>query len=85
MIDGCIRFTQVILSSKQEVLLILKGKSSYSGPMNINQNRMVNQQNYLKHLRAELNSLVNNGKVNKTIKYFNGIPKIVDTFVKQKN
>lgn len=39
------------------------------------------QREYLRDLRAELKALIDSGVNNKTIRYFNGVPKIVDAKV----
>lgn len=67
----------VTLSSNDQVIDVLKNKYKYSGPVGISQDRTAKQRAHLKNLRSTLKSLTDAGVTDKTIRYFNGVPKIV--------
>lgn len=68
----------VTLFSKQEAIVILKSKSKYNEPVKILEDRTTKQHDYLSKLRIELKCLVDSGELNYTIRYVNGVPKIVN-------
>lgn len=70
----CIR-----LESPEAAKLILKNKHSYKGPCKISEDRTLLQRQTLDQLRAKLRSLHESGELNTTIRYINGVPKIVPT------
>ncbi|XP_011858258.1 PREDICTED: uncharacterized protein LOC105555828 [Vollenhovia emeryi] len=69
----------VSFPSKADVLGILKMKNSYVGPVIIKQDMTLRQRDHLRELRKQLDSLRDSGTTDMTIKFFNGIPKIVRT------
>lgn len=68
----------VSMSNKREANLILSNKTRYSGPVRIFQDQTLKQRNYLKELRTNLQLLKDSGVRDKTIRFVNGVPKIVD-------
>lgn len=72
------RPVKLILSSKEDVLKILKNKVKANPPVNIQSDQTPMQRKYLYDLRQQLQVLINNGEINKTIKYIKGKPQIVD-------
>ena len=68
------RPTCVTFSSATIPIQILKKKSKYDGLVKISQDSTLKQRNHLNSLRNELRELNN---PNKTIRYRNGIPRIV--------
>lgn len=76
--DHSERPIRVSFSSGSEALTILKGKRSYSGPATIRKDLTLKQRQLYKDLRQQLESLKKNGVTNKTIRYRNGSPTIVD-------
>ena len=75
--EGYTRPVRVTLPSKNDALKILRNKSCYSGPVKIYNDQTNNQRKYLKSLQERLKNLRDAGEVDKTIRYFNGTPKIV--------
>ena len=69
----------VSLKSKADVTVILKNKHKYIGPVRIVQDRTPKQRELLSELRMELRSLISAGVTDKTIRYINGSPCIVNT------
>lgn len=76
---------RVTLSSKQEAVSILKSKIKYKGPVKIFQDQTPKQRKYLNNLKTKLKELHDSGVTNKTIRFFNGVPKIVDKSFQAKN
>lgn len=68
----------VSLKSKSDVTAILKNKSKYGGPVMIAQDRTPKQREHLAELRLELQNLISTGVTDKTIRYINGSPCIVN-------
>lgn len=79
--QGRIRPLKVALPSKELALTILRNRMRYSGPVKISQDQTVKQRNYLKDLQAQLKSLKDAGVNNKTIRYRDGAPRIVNVGV----
>lgn len=82
--SGRPRPLRVILSSREDVISILKNKWKYNGPARISEDYTKKQQTCLSNLRAELKRLHDSGDKNKTIRFVRGVPKIVNS-VSQKN
>lgn len=76
--DNRPRLVRATLSSKSDVLAILWNKTKYKDPVRIFQDSTPRQQQYLSSLRTELKSLVDASVTDKTIRYINGTPKIVN-------
>lgn len=72
----------VSFKSPSVPLSILKNKRKCSGPIKIFLDQTIKQRTHLNNLRSELRELNDD---NKTIKYFNGIPKIVSMRKESKN
>lgn len=68
----------VTLSSREQVYDVMRMKHKYSGPVGFSQDRTLKQRAHLKNLRARLKSLSDAGDNSKTIKYTNGVPRLVD-------
>ncbi|XP_050454126.1 uncharacterized protein LOC126852886 [Cataglyphis hispanica] len=77
--QGRSRPLRVSLPSEQDAREILRNKSRYSGPVKIAQDQTLKQRKHLKNLQSELKLLKDAGEVNKTIRYKNGVPKIVNS------
>lgn len=75
---GHVRPLKVILADKDDAITILKNKYKYRGHAKIKQDLSKQQRDYLRNLRARLGSMHDSGITNKTIRYINGTPKIVD-------
>lgn len=75
--DYC-RPLRISLSSPSEVLAILRNKGNYSGLVELRQDRTKKQREYLKSVKNRLENLRSSGIKVKTIRYINGIPKIVN-------
>lgn len=65
-------------SSATDARTLLKIKPISETNISFKPNLTKDQQNHLKTLRTELETLTVNGDNNKTIKYINGIPRIID-------
>jgi len=76
--QGRHRPLRISLPSKQDVIRILRNKSRYSGPVRMVQDQTLKQRAYLKDIQARLKALKDAGVNNKTIRFINGMPKIVD-------
>ncbi|KAK9296707.1 hypothetical protein QLX08_009321 [Tetragonisca angustula] len=63
---------------KQEVIVILKSKNKYNEPIKILEDYTTKQRDYLSKLRVELKHSVDSGELNYTIRYVNGVSKIVN-------
>lgn len=70
---------RVSLPSKDVVLKILRNKLRYSGPVKISQDQTVKQRKHFKDLQAQLRLLRDAGDKNKSIRYINSVPKIVNS------
>lgn len=68
---------RVSFPNKDVVVKILRGKSQYLGPVKITQDRIPKQRKHFKDLQAQLRMLNDAGDINKTIRYRNGVPKII--------
>lgn len=76
---GVCRPVKVTLSNKEVVLRVLRSKNKKSlAPVSISADLTVKQREYLKKLRTELREINEQGH-NKTIRYINGVPRIVDS------
>lgn len=76
-IQGRPRPLRVSLPAVHDVQKILKGKARYNGPVKIFQDQTLKQRKHFKELQLQLRSMRDAGETNKTIRYKNGIPKIV--------
>ena len=63
--------------------MILRNKSRYQGPVKISRDLTLIQRKHFKNLRQQLGILKEAGETDKTIRYFNGVPKIVSVNKKQ--
>jgi len=75
---GHARPLRVTFPSKENVISILRNKNRYTGPIKINQDQTIKQRTFLNDLRGRLRAYHDAGDLNKTIRFFNGVPKIVD-------
>lgn len=75
--DGHLRPLRVSFTSRELTLSILRNKRRYSGPVRIYQDQTPRQRMHLAELRESLKNMINAGEKNKTIRYVNGVPKIV--------
>lgn len=75
---GHVRPLKVVLSNKNDAITVLKNKYKYRGQAKIKQDLSKYQRDYLQNLRARLESMQSSGINDKTIRYINGIPKIID-------
>lgn len=66
------RPVRVTLSSRSDVLSVLRNKRNYTGPVSIREDLTLRQRNHLRDVRAELNKLIDAGVFDKTIRYVNG-------------
>lgn len=76
--QGRHRPLRISLPSKQDAIRILRNKSRYSGPMRIIQDQTLKQRAYFKDIQAQLKALKDAGVNDKTIRFINGMPRIVD-------
>lgn len=76
--EGKTRPLLIDTPSVNEARILLKSKPAEGSGVAFKQYLTPLQQKHLRELRNELNTLVDNGDTNKTIKYVNGVPKIVD-------
>lgn len=72
------RLLKLRLPSKFDALNVLRNKSRYRGPVAVRQDLIEKQRDYLKDLKIRLAELHSSGMKKKTIRYVNGIPRIVD-------
>ncbi|CAL1672609.1 unnamed protein product [Lasius platythorax] len=77
--QGRARPLRVSLPSKDVALRILRNKFRYSGPVKISQDQTVKQKKHFKDLQAQLKLLRDAGDKNKSIRYKNGVPRIVNS------
>lgn len=75
---GHVRPLIVTLSNRYEAVTILKNKYKYKGHAKIKQDLTKQQREYLRNLRARLVTMQEAGINDKTIRYINGVPRIVD-------
>jgi len=75
---GHARPLRVTLPTKEDVISILRNKRRYVGPVKIHQDQTTKQRKFLNDLRGRLKEYHEVGDINKTIRYFDGVPKIVD-------
>lgn len=68
---------RVSLPSKSDVINVLKKKYVYSGPIGIKQDLTKRQRDHFLGVKKRLENLKDSGVTDMTIKYFNGVPKIV--------
>ena len=66
------------LKSSEVVINILRGKSRYSGPCKISDDKTMTQRRALDQLRMRLRALHEGGEDNWTIRYIHGVPTIVE-------
>lgn len=74
---GIARPLKVTLRSKQDVITALRNKTKYKGPIKIYQDQTPKQRKHLKDLQIHLRQLKEAGDQSKTIRYINGISRIV--------
>lgn len=74
---GVVRPLRVVLDSEQDVISLLRLRSRYTGPVKIFRDQTVKQRKRFSDLRDELKCLRETGDSDKSIRYFNGVPKIV--------
>jgi len=75
---GHIRPLRVTFPSKENASSILRNKTRYAGPIRIYQDQTIKQRKFLSDLRGRLKDYHDAGDLHKTIRFFNGVPKIVD-------
>lgn len=75
---GHVRPLMVTLSNRNEAVTILKNKYKYKGQAKIKQDLTKQQREYLRNLRVRLGTMQEAGINDKTIRYINGVPRIVD-------
>lgn len=81
---GKIRPLRIETACESDAKLLLKTKTSFESKIRFSSDQTPAQQLQLKHRRSELDTLVQDGITNKTIKYINGCPQIVNkTFRKE--
>lgn len=68
----------VSMDTKKDASLILRNKSRYSGTVKIFQDQTLKQRNQLRDLQSKLKALKGGGENDKTIRYINGVPRIVE-------
>lgn len=76
--QGITRPVKVILNSREDVLDIVKNKFRCRNPVRIDHDRTHKQRKHLQDLKEQLRSLHEAGHEEKTIRYINGVPKIID-------
>jgi len=69
---------RVTLPSREDAISILRNKNRYVGPIRIHQDQTIKQRKFLNDLRGRLKEYHEAGDVGKTIRFFDGVPKIVD-------
>lgn len=75
----CIRPLCVTFQNKYDAVSVLRNVKKYNGPVRVRQDMTIKQRNYLKKLRSDLQLAIDSDDNNKTIRYINGIPKIIET------
>lgn len=75
--SGICRPLRITLPSPDLVIAVLKATSKYSGPYKFSNDRTIMQREHLRTLRSQLDMRVQSGETNLTIRYVNGVPKIV--------
>lgn len=76
--DGKTRPVKVVLSSRQDAVLILKNKSKADREVRIYDDKTPRQREELQQLRETLKSRLEKGETSLTIRYVKGVPKIVN-------
>lgn len=75
--DGKTRPIKVVLTSRQDAVWVLKNKNKAKKEVRIYDDKTPKQREELNRLRDSLNTRVQNGEANLTIRYVKGVPKIV--------
>lgn len=75
----------VTLGSREQAIKIIQNKHRLARPVRVDMDRIKKQRTYLQEMKQELKSIVESGKNNKRIRYFNGVPKIVNVNKSSKN
>jgi len=75
---GRARPLRVTLPTKEDAISILRNKRRYVEPVRIHQDQTTKQREFLNNLRGRLKEYHEAGDVNKMIRFFDGVPKIVD-------
>lgn len=78
-IPGKTRPLKVFLENQSEVKEILRNRNKLPDKLRVYSDRTPTQKTMMQELSQELNRRKNNGEANLTIKYVNGIPKIIKT------
>lgn len=73
-----VRPLRVTLTDASDVKSILKNKNKNRTSVKISSDQTPSQRNHLKQLQDQLKGLVEAGETNKTIKYINNMPRIVN-------
>lgn len=68
---------RITFKSKEEVTAVLRNNGKYVGSVKIAQDQTMKQRNHWKEIKAQLKVLLD-AEENKTIRYFSGVPKILD-------
>ena len=76
--QGVIRPIKFIMPCPQNALSVLRNKKTLNDNIFIQADQTHAQRQYLKNLRVQLNQLQSEGVLNKTIRFINGVPKIVN-------
>lgn len=76
--DDRSRPLRVTLTSKDKVLSILRNRRLYLGPVKISSDQTPRQRDYMAKFRERLRVMKSAGDINKTIRFINGVPKIVN-------
>jgi len=75
---GYARPLRVTLPSREDAISILRNNNCYVGLIKIHQDQTIKQRKFLNDLRGRLKEYHEAGNVGKTIRFFDGVPKIVD-------
>jgi len=75
---GHARPLRVTFPSKEYAISILRNKNRYAGPIRIYQDQTIKQRKFLSELKERLKNYHDAGDLNKTIRFYDGVPKIVD-------
>lgn len=79
-----VRPIKVVFPSANEARLVLKNKKKCSSGIEIRSDKTPSQRDYLKQLQNELKSLSESGVDDKTIRYVDNVPVIVDKLPKNR-
>jgi len=82
---GHARPLRVTLPSREDAISILRNKNRYVGSIRIHQDQTIKQRKFLGDLRDRLKKFHEAGDVGKTIRFFDGVPKIVNRSASKKN